>query len=631
MMTPKNWIFIVGLILFSGYGMTRASSATQPITATEPAAGRQWVVDQANPRADDAGAGTADQPFKTIAPAAAQAQPGDTVLVKAGIYRECVIPARGGEKDRPITYLAEPEHQVIVRGSDVWKTQWRDEGLGIYFATYDSPIFSRGNPFLQKVFKPDLGRSVVLKHAPGDHSLGQLFVNDHELIEVKQRDDLNKTPGAWLVSQKGLFVHFPTGVTPEKAQIEASVRHSIFRPYRRGLSYITIRGFVFERSADAGPYPQTGAVNTRSGKGWVIEDNIVRNAKSVGIACGSETWKPKTLEDTDLADQRLIIGGEHLIRGNTVSDCGVCGITGWSTSGTRIIGNIVERNNILHCDVEEEQAGMKFHGPNVFIEGNLVRNNYAWGIWLDNGWDHSRITRNLVVGNASGGIFLELANGPGMVDHNIVGLSHPSGPSRGGFGIYTHDSSGVTLANNLIWGNTAQGIMMRTVTNRKVKKIDLVTTSHERVFNNIIVGQAAMSLPYPNPRSQDNESNWNLFAAKSPMFTINWNQIPKEFREKAEKKSHVSDGDIDLSEWQKVLAADKNSQIAPGLTVQYDPQTFKVTINVPAAAAAMRCPPVPGLDRDFLGNAYPAGDVAPGPLMNLHAGEQTIQLWPIPE
>src|SRR5262245_55270105 len=47
-----------------------------------------FVVNHRNPNASDSNPGTESQPFKTIAPAAERAQPGDTVLVHGGIYRE---------------------------------------------------------------------------------------------------------------------------------------------------------------------------------------------------------------------------------------------------------------------------------------------------------------------------------------------------------------------------------------------------------------------------------------------------------------------------------------------------------------------------------------------------------------
>ena len=48
---------------------------------------------------NDANAGTAEKPFKTISAAALVAKPGDVVTVHEGVYRELVNPPRGGESD----------------------------------------------------------------------------------------------------------------------------------------------------------------------------------------------------------------------------------------------------------------------------------------------------------------------------------------------------------------------------------------------------------------------------------------------------------------------------------------------------------------------------------------------------
>ena len=51
--------------------------------------------------------GSQNAPFRTINRAAALAQPGDTVVVHGGEYREWVQPQRGGLSDRRrITYTA---------------------------------------------------------------------------------------------------------------------------------------------------------------------------------------------------------------------------------------------------------------------------------------------------------------------------------------------------------------------------------------------------------------------------------------------------------------------------------------------------------------------------------------------
>ena len=62
-----------------------------------------FVVNNQAANASDKNPGTKAQPLKTIQAGANRAQPGDTVLVKAGIYREEVIPPRGGTSpEKPI-------------------------------------------------------------------------------------------------------------------------------------------------------------------------------------------------------------------------------------------------------------------------------------------------------------------------------------------------------------------------------------------------------------------------------------------------------------------------------------------------------------------------------------------------
>ena len=83
---------------------------------------RVYHVACAHPAASDDGPGTEERPWATIGRAAAALQPAEKVVVHAGIYRERVSPARGGEgPDRMIAYEAAPGEAVYVRGSRVWQ------------------------------------------------------------------------------------------------------------------------------------------------------------------------------------------------------------------------------------------------------------------------------------------------------------------------------------------------------------------------------------------------------------------------------------------------------------------------------------------------------------------------------
>ena len=68
---------------------------------------------------NDSGAGTLESPFRTIQKAAVSAQAGDTVWIRAGIYRETVTPIRDGSADQPIVFKAYPEEEVIINGADL--------------------------------------------------------------------------------------------------------------------------------------------------------------------------------------------------------------------------------------------------------------------------------------------------------------------------------------------------------------------------------------------------------------------------------------------------------------------------------------------------------------------------------
>lgn len=60
--------------------------------------------------------------MKTIQAAADMAEPGDTVIVHEGIYRERVSPSRGGEsEEKPIVFMAAKGENVEIKGSEVMK------------------------------------------------------------------------------------------------------------------------------------------------------------------------------------------------------------------------------------------------------------------------------------------------------------------------------------------------------------------------------------------------------------------------------------------------------------------------------------------------------------------------------
>ncbi len=99
-----------------------------------------YHVNQKSLAATDSGPGTEAQPFMTINKGAQTAQPGDTVLAYAGVYREDVMPVEGGTAGNPIIYKAKDGNKVYIKGSEVINS-WVLQGDGTWQVTLTPSFF----------------------------------------------------------------------------------------------------------------------------------------------------------------------------------------------------------------------------------------------------------------------------------------------------------------------------------------------------------------------------------------------------------------------------------------------------------------------------------------------------------
>jgi hypothetical protein len=85
---------------------------------------------------DDAAQGTAAAPLRTINAAAQRAQPGDTILVRAGTYEGDVSTAASGTESARITFVAEsPDTRIVgVGGAD---GAWENDGAYVDIVGFD--------------------------------------------------------------------------------------------------------------------------------------------------------------------------------------------------------------------------------------------------------------------------------------------------------------------------------------------------------------------------------------------------------------------------------------------------------------------------------------------------------------
>ena len=86
-----------------------------------PASGAIYYVARSG---NDANPGTKAKPWRSIGKAARTLSAGDTVYIRAGVYRERVVPKNSGKPGQYITYAAYPGEQVTINGSGIALPLW---------------------------------------------------------------------------------------------------------------------------------------------------------------------------------------------------------------------------------------------------------------------------------------------------------------------------------------------------------------------------------------------------------------------------------------------------------------------------------------------------------------------------
>lgn len=133
----------------------------------------------------DAAAGTMDAPFRTINRAAAVAQPGDTVRVRAGEYREWVDPQEGGlSNSLRITYEAMAGEHVVIKGSEIVKGWTLLDGT-VWQVKLDNAMFGDWNPFARAVE----GDWLMSPREEPVHT-GDVYLNGRSMYEARSVDEV---------------------------------------------------------------------------------------------------------------------------------------------------------------------------------------------------------------------------------------------------------------------------------------------------------------------------------------------------------------------------------------------------------------------------------------------------------
>ena len=394
---------------------------------------------------NDQAKGTVDQPFRTISRGASLAMAGDTVIVHAGVYREWVNPANGGTKEHRIIYRSAGDGEVVITGAERI-SNWIADGDNVWTTEVPNSIFTVRNPY-----EVELSGDWLFDGAFPVH-LGDVYLDCKSLYECDSVDKVRK-PEVWSEAKypKDSLLKWYAEVGPATTKIwanfggkdpcaenvEINVRPYCFWPEKPGLNYITVSGFTLRGASPQWAPPtdyQEGLIGPHWSKGWIIENNIISESKSVGISLGTEIgtghtnkrMKGGTQREQEVILRALRSGwnkdrvGSHIIRGNVIHDCEQAGIVGhMGAAFSSIYQNCIY--NIHHKRLRHgaEVAGIKLHASlDTQISENKIYSCYR-AIWLDWQAQGTRISRNILFDNLSEDFFVEVCHGPYMVDHNL--------------------------------------------------------------------------------------------------------------------------------------------------------------------------------------------------------------------
>jgi alpha-N-arabinofuranosidase len=409
---------------------------------------------------DDANDGTMQKPLRTISQAAQTAMPGDVITVHAGVYREQIIPPRGGDSEsQRIVYQAASGEKVEIKGSEIIKG-WQKAGNDTWIVKIPNSFFGKFNPYI------DLIHGDWFTPTPKDrkYHTGAVYINGDWLMEAATMEEVMKAADEknplWYTSADSstttIWAQFKN-INPNTETVEINVRQTIFYPDKPFINFITLRGFIMQHAATNWAPPtaeQMGLVGTHWSRGWIIENNVVQYSKCVGIALGKygDEFDNKDTESAKgyvgTINRALSFGwnkgtiGGHLVRNNTIAYCEQTGIVGSMGCAFSIIeGNIIHDIHIRRLFSGAEMAAIKFHGAvDVQIMNNhIYRSNM--GVWLDWMAQGAQVKNNLMHDNSLD-IFLEVDHGPMLISNNIL-LSGTS---------LLMNSSGAAFVHNLFGG-----------------------------------------------------------------------------------------------------------------------------------------------------------------------------------
>lgn len=421
-------------------------------------------------------------PDSDLTQMAARLKPGDTLRLKAGVYRQTlVLNGLHGTPDAPIVIEGEA-NGTIIRASDVL-TRWKSAGPALYshpLAQETSQVFLDGTAMKQ------IG-GTVFEGYPNrpDNSYHALHRTDGGVWPGRTPDvPLAQLPNnSFWYDHAAKTLYLKTTADLSRSVVEASVR--IRTVEGDNMAHVHIKDLKVQH-ANTSVVSRGGSMAV-TGRWLVITRVAAEWNDLIGLGIGGSNVK---VSDVVVAYNGQVgmagRGSNQLIQRVTASYNNRRGFNKWwEAGGFKFIGDGGLQDSVVeHC------VALRNHGD---------------GIWVD--WKNKNVDlrRNVAAYNAGFGIHFEVS-GPGIVQHNVV----IGNVQRG---IFLAASHHVMVNNNLAVANGLQGITS-VLEDRKDTEDTKFRANGNRFFKNVLAWNTAGALFIPD--TGDEQSNFNVIVGKGP-------------------------------------------------------------------------------------------------------------------
>ena len=409
------------------------------LASGSPAFAKDLIVDGKNPAAKDANPGTLEAPLATIQAGLNVAKPGDTVLVRAGVYHEIVTFPNSGTSNGAawdelqnaqwITLEAYKDERAIVDGSlTIPAKDW-------------TLVAGRANTYVASVEPkggPEPWRKTVTMLFADDVMVMPTLVEHHDpthpglpLVPAIPGDKTSDQGWYYDPDQKKVFVNLG-GRTPGK-DVQVAAAEMDMGVCAMERSYVRLRKMEIRR------FNFRGIWSDRSNE-FLAEDNYVHH-------CGTGVWGGST--------------SGQIIRGNIISDIMTIAMYVHTSRGMTIENNVIKHFHVNPFKTEGSLSADYYSGSIMCnsMFGLLIRNNIiaqsignVSGPWPDCGSTGITIYGNTIYGLKGDGFYIEDAVHGTVLKWNTV--------FENGNGIVFRQNFANTAFENYVFNNRGVGLVI---------------------------------------------------------------------------------------------------------------------------------------------------------------------------